>query len=86
MNEIAYKSLSFKEGLLEVGKKVQSQLTWVKINSTFPEHLPQKKSRGLKIDLVLLEFQRKSSLRLSNGIVKTLEKCIEFYKKNVPGS
>ena len=56
LNEIAEKSLSFREGLLEVGKKVQSQLTWVEANSTFPEHFPQKTVWGLKIELALLEF------------------------------
>ena len=75
LNEIEEKSLSFMEGLLEVGKKVQSQLTWVEANSNFPKHLPQKTAVGLKIELELLEFQRKSSVRLRNGIVKTLEKC-----------
>ena len=80
LNEIGDRSLSFREGLLEVGKKFQSQLTWVEANSSFLEHLPQKTTGSLKIELALLEFQRKSSVRLSNGIVKTLEKCTKFYK------
>ena len=49
--------------------------------STFHEHLPQKTVGGLKIELALLDFCRKASVRLNNEIEKTLEKCMEFYKK-----
>ena len=56
-------------------------MTWEESNSTFPKHFPQKTAGGLKIELTLLEFQRKSSARLSNEIVKTLEKCVELYNK-----
>ena len=31
--------------------------------------------------MALLEFCRKASVRLNNGIEKTLEKCTNFYKK-----
>ena len=66
---------------MEFGEKVKSQLTWVEANSKFPEHPPQKTIEGIKIEMALLEFCRKSSVRLNNEISKTLEKCDEFYKK-----
>ena len=48
LNEIGDASLNFRKELLEFGKKVQIQLTWVESNSTFPKHLPQKTAGGLK--------------------------------------
>ena len=72
---IVEESLNFREGLMEVGYKVKIQLTWLEANSNFPEHFPQK------TELDLLEFYRKSFMRLSNDISKTMEKCEDFYKK-----
>ena len=40
LNEIEDTSSNFRTKLLEVGNKVQSQLTWVESNSTFLEHFP----------------------------------------------
>ena len=50
-------------------------------NPNFPEHLPQKTAEGIKLEMALLEFCRKSSMRLNNEISKTLEKCDDIYKK-----
>ena len=43
--------------------------------------MPQKTAGGIKIEMALMEFCKKASVRLNNEIEKTLEKCIEFYKK-----
>ena len=60
---------------------VQIQLTWVEANSTFLEHFPQNTVESLKIELVLLEFSNKFTLRMTTTVEKTLERCTECYKK-----
>ena len=42
--------------------------------------MPLKIAGGRKIEMALLYFGRKASVRLNNEINKTLEKCNEFYK------
>ena len=81
MKRFAAESLSFRTRLLKVSKQVQIQLTWIESNSTFPKHLRQKAVDGLTIEMDLLEFYRKASVRLSNETEKTLEKCTGFYMK-----
>ena len=81
MNEITTMSLDFRTRLLKVEEKVQGQLTWVESNSEFPTHLPQNMAEGLRIELSLLDFSNKSSLRLTTTVEKTLERCTKFYKK-----
>ena len=81
MNEISIVSLDFRTRLLKDLKNIQWNLTWMESNSKFPVHLPQKTTEGLRIELAILEFCNKSSLRLNTGIKKTLERCTYFYKK-----
>ena len=47
----------------------------------FSEHFLQNTIEILKIELALLDFGSKSTLRLTTTIEKTLERCIEFWKK-----
>ena len=54
LNEIAAESLNFRTRLIKFVEKFQSEFTWVESNSTFPEHFPQKTSKGLKIEMELL--------------------------------
>ena len=72
LEEIEIESQSFRKRIIEFRGKVQSQLTWVEDNSTFPEYFPMKTTRDLKIEMALLEFCRKSFVRLNNEIEKTL--------------
>ena len=81
LKAIATESLNFRKGLMQFREKVKIQLTWIESNSKFSEHLPQKTSKGIKIEMALLEFCRKASVRLNNEIAKTLKKCDDFYKK-----
>ena len=52
--EIPAISIDFKTTLLEVVEKVQGKLTWIEANAVFPEHLPQKTTKVLRIELELL--------------------------------
>ena len=79
LKEIVVESLNFRKRLIKVGENVQIQLTWIEANSKFPEHIPKKITKGI-IEMALLEFCRKDSVRLNNEIEKTLEKCIDLYK------
>ena len=42
--------------------------------------MPTKTSEGLKLEIALLEFYRKASLRLRKKNSKTIEKCEDFYR------
>ena len=53
----------------------------MEVSSEIREHLPQKTTEGIKSEMVLLEFCRKVSQRLSSDISKTIEKCEAFYNK-----
>ena len=75
LNEISAVLLDFKTWLLKVVKKVQEKLTWLESSSTFPTHFPQKIAEGLNIELALLDFGNKSSLRLTTAVEKTMERC-----------
>ena len=72
---------SSEKTLSEVAHIVQSQLTWIGANIAFLDNIPQNNIGGLKMELALLNFSRKSGTRLSTTIDKTTEKCNEFYKK-----
>ena len=43
--------------------------------------MTQNTTGGLKMELALLDFSNKASVRLDTTIEKTMEKCKEFYKK-----
>ena len=60
---------------------VQSQLTWIRANLTFPTSMPQKTARSLKMELAILNFGSKLTVSLNTTIDKNLEKCNEFYKR-----
>ena len=72
---------NLREGILKVPEKVQGQLTWIEANVAFPVYLLQNTTKGLRIELELLDFCSKSALRLTTGIKNTLERCTDFYKK-----
>ena len=75
MKEDSTVLIDFRQGLLKVAEKVQGQLTWVEANSAFPEHLPHKTIEELKIEITLLDFCNKSSLRLTTVVENNLERC-----------
>ena len=81
LKEIAHDSSKFRKRLLEFAEFVQSQLTWIRANPTFLDNIPQNTTGGLKMELALLNFSNKATVRLSTTIDKTIEKCNEFYKK-----
>ena len=67
----------------KVTELVQIQLTWIEANSVFLDHIPQKTAGGMKMELALLNFNSKATVRLNTRIEKTMEKCNEFHNKNV---
>ena len=42
--------------------------------------MPQKSTRSLKMEVAILNFGFRTTVRLSTAIEKTIEKCVEFYK------
>ena len=71
LEEITTESLNFRKRLIELGGKVQIQLTWVEANLTFSKQMLLKTTGGIKIEMALFEFCRKYSVRLNNGIDNT---------------
>ena len=59
---------------------VKNQLAWIETHSTFPANMPQKYVGSLKMEVAILNFGCRTTVRLNNGIEKTIEKCAEFYK------
>ena len=51
-------------------------------NDVFLEHLLQKTAEVLIIELELLEFNNRFALRLTTGVEKTLERCVDFFQEN----
>ena len=80
MKDIALDSLEFRKKLSDVIELVRNQLAWIGANPTFPASMPQKNARSLNMEVAILNFGCKSTLRLNTAIDKTVEKCTEFYK------
>ena len=70
-----------RKRLTRVTELVQSRLTWIGANAAFSDNMPQKTTRGLKMELPLLNFSSRVAERLNTTVEKTVEKCREFYKK-----
>ena len=59
---------------------VKNQLAWIGTDSTFPANMPQKSTRSLKMEVAILNFVCRTTVRLNAAIEKTIEKCAKFYK------
>ena len=79
--EVSTISTNFRTRTLEVVENIQGQLTWIETNAAFLEDFPQKTMEILKIEFELLDFSSKATVRLTVGVGKTLERCMDFYKK-----
>ena len=81
MQEISAISIDFRTRLLEVVNKFRGQLTWMETNEAFPEHLLQNLAEVLRIVLELIEFSNKYTLRLTTGVERTFERCVDFSRE-----
>ena len=43
--------------------------------------MPQKTTKNLKIEFELMDFSSKADAILTVGVEKTLERCMDFYKR-----
>ena len=59
---------------------VKNHLAWIGSNSTFPANMPQKTTKSLKMEVAILNFRCRTTVRVNTTIEKTIEKCAEFYK------
>ena len=80
LKEIKLISTQFQRRLLDVVELVKNQLAWVETHSNFPVDMPQKSVGGLKMEIAILIFRCRTSIRLHTAIEKTIEKRVEFYK------
>ena len=74
-------STDFKTKTLEVAEILQGQLTWIESNAGFMEYFPHNTTENLKIEFKLMDFSCKATARLTAGVGKTLERCMDFYKR-----
>ena len=60
---------------------MQGQLNWLETNAELLENAPQKSTKNLKIEYELMDFSSKVVARLTAVVGKTLDKCMDFYKR-----
>ena len=80
LKEIALSSLEFCRILSKVVELVKNQLTWIGTHLNFSSNMPQKSTRSLKMEVAILNFGCRTTVKLNKSIEKTIEKCVEFYK------
>ena len=80
LKEIALISSEYCKRLSDVVELVKNQLAWIGANPTFPTNMPQKITGSLEMEVAILNFGCKSTVRLNIAIDRTIEKCTEFYK------
>ena len=59
---------------------VKNHVAWIGANMTLPANMAQKIAGSLKMEVAILNFVCKASVRLNTAIDRTIEMCIEFYK------
>ena len=80
LKEIRLSSTQFRRRLSDVVELVKNKLAWIGTHSTFPANMPQKYVGRLKMEVAILNFGCRTTVRLNTSIEKTIEKCVEFYK------
>ena len=83
LKELELSSTQFRRRLLDVVDLVKNQLAWIETHSNFLADMPQKSVGGIKMEIAILNFGCKTTVRLNTTIEKTLEKCAEFYSSSV---
>ena len=78
LKELALISLEFRKWLSEVVELEKKQLTWIGTHPTFPANMPQNTTGSLKMEVAILNFGCRITVRLNTTIEKTIEKCVEF--------
>ena len=74
-------STDFRTITLEIAEIIQGQLTWIETNVAWSTHLPQNTIESQKIEFRLIDFSSKAAARLTSDVEKTLDKCVDFYKR-----
>ena len=70
-----------KKRAQEITEVIQVQLTWLDTNEELPENEPQKSIENLHIQHEIMDFNSKAATKLIDIVGKTLDKCMEFYKR-----
>ena len=78
LKEIKLVSTQFRRRLSDVVELVKNQLAWIETHSNFPADMPQKSVGGLKMEIAILNFGCKTTVKLNTAIEKKIEKCAEF--------
>ena len=56
-------------------------MTWLETNEEIPENARQKNMENLHIEHELMDYSSKAAARLTIAVGKTLDKCMDFYKR-----
>ena len=80
LKKIKLDSTQFQRILSDVVELVKNQLAWIETHSTFPANMPQKSAGNLNMEVAILDFGCRTTVKLNTTIEKTIEKCSEFYK------
>ena len=80
LKELELSSKKFQRRLPDVVELVKNQLAWIETHLTFLANMPQKYAGSLKMEVAILNFGCRTTVRLNTTIEKTIEKCAEFHK------
>ena len=71
----------FRKKAQEIAEVIQVQLTWLETNEELLENVPQKSIENLHIQHEIMDFNSKATAKLTDIVGKTLDKCMDFYKR-----
>ena len=66
--------------LSEVVELVKNQLAWIGANPTFPENILQKTAGSMKMEVAILNFGCKETIRLNTVIDRNIESALNSIK------
>ena len=81
LQEISVISTDFRTRTQQIVEIIQGQLTWLETNAQLLENAPQKSTENFQIEYELMDFRSTAAARLTVVVRKTLDKCMEFYKR-----
>ena len=81
LQEISVVVTEFKAKTQDIAETIQGQLTWLETNKEPMENIRVKNPERLQLKYDLMNFSNKVAERLIDVVKKTMDKCMEFYKK-----
>ena len=81
LQEILVVATEFKSKTQDIAETIKGQVTWLETNKEALENTRVKNPERLQFEYDLMNFSNKAAERLIDAVKKTMDKCMEFYKK-----